>query len=149
MEKEYNSGGEYAKETHEQIVIGGSYSLEGRLSQYRDSLRHDYDDLRKELEDKIEKKYIENKQDINCIKSENKNLLSVQWFVWTIIAAVTIVTAWWCVSYSRLLDWQNEAIKQIHEIDIKSEIYKDNLENSKSREFSITVDEKGFLKLKE
>ena len=142
MEEGYNREDKYAEKTHERIVVDGSYSFEGRLSQYKDSLRKDYDDLRKELEDKIEKKSIENKQDVSRIESENKNRLPTQWFVWTIAAAVTIVAAWWCLSYSRLLNWQNEAIKQIHEIDIKSEINKADLESSKSREFPITVDEK-------
>lgn len=149
MEENNNVHCEYVELTHKRPITGGSYNLEGRLSQYKDSLRKDYDDLRKELENKIENKYTENKQEINRIELENKKLLSIQWFVWVIIAIATAVTGWWYVSYNPLLDWRDEAIKQIHEIDIKSEINKANLENTKSREFPITVDEKGFLKLKE
>ena len=50
MEEGYNREDKYAEKTHERIVVDGSYSFEGRLSQYKDSLRKDYDDLRKELE---------------------------------------------------------------------------------------------------
>ena len=81
--------------------------------------------------------------------TENKEFLPIQWFVWTITASVAIITAWWCVSYSRLLDWQNETIKNIHELDKKVEINKANLDNVKSRDLSITVNEEGFIKLKE
>lgn len=85
--------------------------LENKLERYAENSRTACENLRKELEDKIREKSIENKQDINYIKTENKEFLPIQWFVWTITASVAIITAWWCVSYSRLLDWQNETIK--------------------------------------
>lgn len=123
--------------------------LENKLERYAENSRTACENLRKELEDKIREKSIENKQDINYIKTENKEFLPIQWFVWTITASVAIITAWWCVSYSRLLDWQNETIKNIHELDKKVEINKANLDNVKSRDLSITVNEEGFIKLKE
>lgn len=148
MEPKNDKQGEYVN-TDIHTSISGNYNYpEEHIGQYKDSFRQELNGLRKELEEKIEKINNENKDNMQRIESENKNLLPTQWFVWTIAALVAAVTAWWCVSYSRLLDWKDEAIKQIHEINIKSEINKANLDNLKQKEIH-TIDENNFVKLKQ
>lgn len=89
------------------------YRLEDKFSNYTSQNENAHTDLRKELEKKLDDAKKEIMNSIKDVQSDIKEKLPIQWYIWTIIGLVAIVTIWYNFSYSTLINKQEEIEKDI------------------------------------
>lgn len=73
--------------------------LEDKFSSFSDKNEKDHTNLRKELEEKINRASDSIKGDVEELR---KNKLSKQWYTWTIVGLVSIVGLIWILSYQEV-----------------------------------------------
>ena len=85
--------------------------LEDKFSSFSDKNEKEHTNLRKELEGKIERTSNDIKDEIKELRQNLDKKLSKQWYVWTIIALVAIVSVIWALSYQEVAKIPTEMIK--------------------------------------
>lgn len=110
--------------------------LEDKFSSFSDKNENDHTNLRKELERKIEKVSDNIKDELKELHQSVEKKLSKQWYVWTIIGLVTIVSIIWALSYQEIVKTPNEVKEQKYKIDnledeLKQMLPKDTIELNK------------------
>lgn len=74
--------------------------LDDRLDSYRTQNEQQHTDLRKEFEEKLDKK------------------LSIQWYAWTVAAIVAIASLFYILSYSKVLNSQEDHSSRIESLNV-------------------------------
>lgn len=100
--------------------------LDDKISDYKDKNEAAHTDLRRELEQKINAS--ENKQNEKIGNLENKigTRLSKQWYRWTIVGIVAIVTIWFVFSYEEVA----QVPRQIQSIESKIDFIEKNIQKN-------------------
>lgn len=85
--------------------------LDDKISSMTQENHKEHDELRKELESKMNNSISEVNDEVKELRNSK---LSVQWYVWTIIGLVSIVSVWFLLSYQDVhsLPSQVNSIKQ-------------------------------------
>lgn len=97
--------------------------LEDKFSSFSDKNENDHTNLRKELEGKIENASEEIKDEIKELRQNVEKKLPKQWYVWTIIGLVAIVSIIWALSYQDVTKLPSEIIRLEKRIDkLESEL---------------------------
>lgn len=91
--------------------------LEDKFSSFSDKNENDHTNLRIELEGKIEKVSDDVKDELKELRQNVEKKLSKQWYVWTIIGLVAIVSLIWALSYREIVKIPNEVKEQEYKID--------------------------------
>lgn len=91
--------------------------LEDKFSSFSDKNENDHTNLRMELERKIEKVSDDVKEDLKELRQNVEKKLPKQWYVWTIIGLVAIVSLIWALSYREIVKIPNDVKEQEYKID--------------------------------
>ena len=91
--------------------------LEDKFSSFSDKNENDHTNLRIELEGKIEKVSNDVKDELKELRQNVEKKLPKQWYVWTIIGLVAIVSLIWALSYREIVKIPNEVKEQEYKID--------------------------------
>lgn len=89
--------------------------LESRITDFNYKNDQAHTELRRELESKIKESIASLENDVNICNENISKSLPKQWYVWTIIGLVAIVTIWYLFSYQDI----HPLPRQIHDIDIR------------------------------
>ena len=91
--------------------------LEDKFSSFSDKNENDHTNLRMELERKIEKVSDDVKEELKELRQNVEKKLPKQWYVWTIIGLVAIVSLIWALSYREIVKIPNDVKEQEYKID--------------------------------
>lgn len=91
--------------------------LEDKFSSFSDKNENDHTNLRMELERKIEKVSDDVKEELKELRQNVEKKLPKQWYVWTIIGLVAIVSLIWTLSYREIVKIPNDVKEQEYKID--------------------------------
>lgn len=91
--------------------------LEDKFSSFSDKNENDHTNLRIELERKIEKVSDDVKEELKELRQNVEKKLPKQWYVWTIIGLVAIVSLIWALSYREIVKIPNDVKEQEYKID--------------------------------
>ena len=91
--------------------------LEDKFSSFSDKNENDHTNLRIELEGKIEKVSNDVKDELKELRQNVEKKLPKQWYVWTIIGLVAIVSLIWALSYREIVKIPNDVKEQEYKID--------------------------------
>ena len=91
--------------------------LEDKFSSFSDKNENDHTNLRMELERKIEKVSDDVKEELKELRQNVEKKLPKQWYVWTIIGLVAIVSLIWALYYREIVKIPNDVKEQEYKID--------------------------------
>ena len=91
--------------------------LEDKFSSFSDKNENDHTNLRMELERKIEKVSDDVKEELKELRQNVEKKLPKQWYVWTIIGLMAIVSLIWALSYREIVKIPNDVKEQEYKID--------------------------------
>ncbi len=91
--------------------------LEDRLSSFNDKNESAHNNLRIELERKIEKASDDIKSELVALRENVEKKLPKQWYSWTIVALVAFVGIIWLLSYQEIAKLPNVVKEQERRID--------------------------------
>lgn len=100
--------------------------LEDKFTSFSDKNDQEHKDLRREFERKIDHATDDLKEFVKDLGNKIEKRLSIQWYVWTIIALVTIVGIWWMLSYKDVVELPKEFITIEHRLDNLDKTLNDN-----------------------
>lgn len=110
--------------------------LDDKISDYKEKNEAAHIDLRQELEQKIKdseskqnEKIVEFNSKIEILDDKIDKRLSKQWYNWTVVGIVAIVTIWYTLSYNEV----SQAPKQIQSMEYKIEFIEKNIQKEYSR----------------
>ena len=93
--------------------------LEDKISDFNEKNEVAHSNLRRELEDKIQSSCNKNSEDIKEVRNRIDSKLSKQWYTWTIVGLVAIVTVFWTFSYSKIVSFVDSAEKRLMELEFR------------------------------
>lgn len=85
--------------------------LDDKITDYQSQNEDAHNQIRKDLGNKIE-------SDVRDLRIEIKEKLSIKWYSWTIAALVAIATLFYVLSYSGVLNKQEEHSKELKELNL-------------------------------
>lgn len=120
----YNPGSQYIEtpinssfpqRTGDSSVWDSYVRLDDKITDFNYKNDQAHTELRKELESKIKDSIATLSVSIKECKEDISKHLSIQWYIWTIIGLVAIVTVWYIFSYQDI----HPLPRQVQEIDKK------------------------------
>lgn len=92
--------------------------LEDKISDFSAKNEIAHGDLRKELEEKIEKSSSKVYTELKDLQKSIDSKLSKQWYSWTIAAIVAIVAIIWLLSYSKIVNFVEDAEERLIRLEL-------------------------------